>query len=139
LRSRSADQPRPRDRFGVTEATWRDQVKKDRHFAESETPWYVGRAVAALAADPDIQAKSGKVFASWTLAREYGFKDRDGRQPDWGQHFEREISAVLERGPANESDRFLLQVRFYMDHLDPARFDEARRIADLLGMEIGRP
>jgi NAD(P)-dependent dehydrogenase (short-subunit alcohol dehydrogenase family) len=60
------------DRFGVTEENWREHVKKDRHFAESETPWYVGRAVAALAADSNVSAKSGRVFASWTLAREYG-------------------------------------------------------------------
>jgi len=60
------------------------------HFAESETPWYVGRAVAALAADPNVRAKSGKVFGSWTLAREYGFTDRDGRRPDWGSHMKGE-------------------------------------------------
>ena len=52
------------DLFGVTEDDWREQVKKDRHFAESETPWYVGRAVAALATDPNVREKSGRVFAS---------------------------------------------------------------------------
>ena len=127
------------DRFGVTEANWRDHVKKDKFFAESETPWYVGRAVAALAADPNVRAKSGKAFASWTLAKEYGFEDRDGRRPDWGSFFEREIDALLERGAKNKTDEFLLLVRFYMDHLDPAKFDEARRIADLLNIEVGRP
>ena len=43
--------------------------------------------IAALAADPDVKQKSGKVFASWTLANEYGFTDADGSRPDWGAHF----------------------------------------------------
>ncbi|WP_224366309.1 SDR family oxidoreductase [Hyalangium versicolor] len=76
------------DHFGVTEATWRDGAKKDPHFIASETPFYVGRAVAALAADPNVAARNGRVFSSWQLAREYGFKDEDGSQPDWGRYFE---------------------------------------------------
>ena len=58
--------------FGVTESNWRDAVKKDPYFAGSETPYFVGRAVAALAADPKVIAKTGGVFASWELAEEYG-------------------------------------------------------------------
>ncbi len=74
--------------FGVTEATYREAPEK--HFVESsETPLFVGRAVAALAADPDVRARNGRVFASWTLAREYGFTDADGTRPDWGAYFER--------------------------------------------------
>jgi NAD(P)-dependent dehydrogenase (short-subunit alcohol dehydrogenase family) len=79
--------------FGVTEATWRDGVKRDPNFIASETPLYVGRGVAALAADPNVKAKSGKVFASWTLAHEYGFSDADGSRPDWGAHFEQAFGA----------------------------------------------
>ncbi len=75
------------DHFGVTEETWRDGAAKDPNFIASETPLFVGRAVAALAADPDVRAKAGRVFASWTLAKEYGFVDEDGRTPDWGTHF----------------------------------------------------
>lgn len=75
------------DHFGVTEATWRDAIRKDEHFAFSETPLYVGRAVAALAADPRVMEKTGRVWASWTLAKEYGFADADGARPDWGTHF----------------------------------------------------
>ena len=75
------------DRFGVTEATWKDGAKKDRHFAISETPFFVGRAVAALAADPRVLEKSGGVYGSWTLSDEYGFTDVDGRRPHWGRHF----------------------------------------------------
>src|SRR5260370_13894059 len=70
------------DGFGVTETNWRDAIAKNPDFAESETPAYVGRAVVALAADPNIAAKAGKVCSSWTLAREDDFRDADGRQPD---------------------------------------------------------
>lgn len=65
----------------VTEANWRDAVKRRPEFAESETPFYVGRAIAALAADPKVMKKSGRVFNSAELAREYGFVDLDGRSP----------------------------------------------------------
>jgi NAD(P)-dependent dehydrogenase (short-subunit alcohol dehydrogenase family) len=70
----------------VTEANWRDAIKRRPEFAESETPFYVGKAIAALAADPKVKKKSGKVFNSAELAREYGFVDVDGRSPriwDW--------------------------------------------------------
>jgi NAD(P)-dependent dehydrogenase (short-subunit alcohol dehydrogenase family) len=79
------------DHFGVTEANWRDAIKKDKYFAYSETPFYVGRAVAALAADPNVSARSGKALATWDLFKEYGFTDVDGGQPDmWvglSEHF----------------------------------------------------
>jgi NAD(P)-dependent dehydrogenase (short-subunit alcohol dehydrogenase family) len=74
------------EHFGVTEANWRDGVKKDSNFVVSETPLYVGRAVAALAADPNVIEKTGQLFSSWDLAREYRFTDVDGRRPDWGRH-----------------------------------------------------
>jgi len=72
------------EHFGVTEANWRDGGKKDKNFLESESPLFVGRAVAALAADERILAKTGQLLSSWDLAREYGFTDEDGRRPDWG-------------------------------------------------------
>ncbi len=75
--------------FGVTEANWQEAAKKDPMFAASETPFYVGRAVAALAADPQVLTKSGRVFSSWSLAREYGFTDTDGRQPNWDEDMRR--------------------------------------------------
>ena len=75
------------DHFGVTEATWRDGITKDPHFCMSETPTYVGRAVAALAADPDVRRWSGRALSSWGLSREYGFTDADGTRPDWGRYF----------------------------------------------------
>jgi NAD(P)-dependent dehydrogenase (short-subunit alcohol dehydrogenase family) len=76
------------ERFGVTEENWQEGAKKDPHFIASETPFYVGRAVAALASDPQLSKKSGHVFSSWDLAQEYGFMDVDGRQPNWGKYFE---------------------------------------------------
>jgi len=75
------------EKFGVTEANWQDAVKKIPDYAESETPLYAGRAIACLAADPNIMKKSGRVFSSWTLSDEYPFCDADGRRPHWGQHF----------------------------------------------------
>src|SRR5262249_49191391 len=72
------------ERKGVTEANWRDAGAKDPNFLESESPLFVGRAVAALAADPNVIERSGHLCSSWELAREYGFTDSDGRRPDWG-------------------------------------------------------
>jgi NAD(P)-dependent dehydrogenase (short-subunit alcohol dehydrogenase family) len=72
--------------FGVTEANWRDAGKKDKNFLESESPLYVGRAVAALAADPEVLASTGMLYGSWEVARRYKFTDYDGRRPDWGRH-----------------------------------------------------
>jgi NAD(P)-dependent dehydrogenase (short-subunit alcohol dehydrogenase family) len=71
------------DAFRVTEANWRDAAAFQPHFAAiSESPRFVGRAVAALAADPDLQRRSGGSFSSGELAREYGFTDLDGSRPD---------------------------------------------------------
>ena len=78
------------EHFGVSEATWRDAVAIDLNFVHSETPRFVGRAVAALAADPDVMERSGRVWSSWTLARDYGFSDVDGARPDWGTHADRQ-------------------------------------------------
>jgi NAD(P)-dependent dehydrogenase (short-subunit alcohol dehydrogenase family) len=77
--------------FAVTESTWRQAGKKDPHFLQSESPLFVGRAVAALAADPKVLERSGDVYSSWELAREYGFTDADGSRPDWGAHFAKVI------------------------------------------------
>ncbi len=76
------------DHFGVTEDTWREAVRQDLHFAYSETPFYIGRAVAALASDPSVSKKSGSVLSTWRLSAEYGFTDVDGSQPNWGRHWE---------------------------------------------------
>ena len=71
------------DHFGVTADNWQEATKKDPHFIASETPFFVGRAVAALAADAAVHSKTGQALASWELGREYGFLDQDGSRPDW--------------------------------------------------------
>ncbi|WP_338894516.1 SDR family oxidoreductase [Streptomyces sp. TG1A-60] len=68
--------------FGVTEDNWRDALDRVPHFAISETPRYVGRAVAALAADPEVARFNGDSLSSGSLARTYGFTDLDGSRPD---------------------------------------------------------
>ncbi|MFB6948791.1 SDR family oxidoreductase [Streptomyces niveus] len=88
------------DGLGVTEETWRDAVAQDPNFAYSESPAYLGRAVAALAADPDVMAKSGRALATWGLYEEYGFTDADGTRPDFAAHWAR--SLVEEYGPLGE-------------------------------------
>jgi NAD(P)-dependent dehydrogenase (short-subunit alcohol dehydrogenase family) len=70
------------DGFGVREENWRDATAKVPHFAISESPSYVGRAVAALAADPDVRRWNGKSTSSGELAQLYGFTDLDGSRPD---------------------------------------------------------
>jgi NAD(P)-dependent dehydrogenase (short-subunit alcohol dehydrogenase family) len=70
------------DTFEVTETNWREAVAKQPHFVISESPRYVGRAVAALAADRDRARWNGQSLSSGQLAREYGFTDTDGSQPD---------------------------------------------------------
>jgi NAD(P)-dependent dehydrogenase (short-subunit alcohol dehydrogenase family) len=68
--------------FGVQEANWRDATQRIPHFAISETPRFVGRAIAALAADPDRARWNGQSLSSGQLARVYGFTDLDGSRPD---------------------------------------------------------
>src|SRR3984957_14170683 len=87
------------DHFKTTEATWRevgkrknakanspDQNDSPEDFMISESTRYIGRAVVALASDAHVQNKAGRVFSTWNLAKEYGFTDLDGTQPDWGTH-----------------------------------------------------
>jgi NAD(P)-dependent dehydrogenase (short-subunit alcohol dehydrogenase family) len=79
------------DHFGATEATWREVAETNAEakgfgFAGSETPAFVGRAVAALAADPDVAGRSGGIYSSWDLADAYGFTDEDGGRPNWGRY-----------------------------------------------------
>jgi NAD(P)-dependent dehydrogenase (short-subunit alcohol dehydrogenase family) len=89
------------ERFGVSESNWRDGAAKDPHFIASETPSFVGRAVAALAADPEVARKRGRVWSSWQLAREYHFNDLDGSRPHWGEYFARAFGRAYP--PADEA------------------------------------
>jgi NAD(P)-dependent dehydrogenase (short-subunit alcohol dehydrogenase family) len=70
------------DAYRVTEENWRDATRISPHFAISESPAFVGRAVAALAQDPDVSRWNGTSVSSGQLAKVYGFTDLDGSQPD---------------------------------------------------------
>jgi NAD(P)-dependent dehydrogenase (short-subunit alcohol dehydrogenase family) len=70
------------DNYGVTEANWRDAIARQPHFVITETPRYVGRAVAHLAGDPQVARWSGQSLSSGQLAKVYRFTDLDGSQPD---------------------------------------------------------
>ncbi|MEV0369377.1 SDR family oxidoreductase [Streptomyces sp. NPDC050636] len=76
------------DTFGVTEETWRDAVAESPHFAVSESPALVARAVTALAADPAKERWSGQSLSSGQLAKVYDFTDMDGSRPDAFGYFE---------------------------------------------------
>jgi NAD(P)-dependent dehydrogenase (short-subunit alcohol dehydrogenase family) len=113
--------------FGVTEANWRDAAKQDEHFLHSETPLFVGRAVAALAADPKVLARSGQLLSSWEVAREYGLTDADGTRPDWGKHGKEVVLPTLKwlrEGVERHSE--------WLDHL-------AARAHDYLDSETKAP
>ncbi|MFE0738285.1 SDR family oxidoreductase [Streptomyces sp. NPDC058855] len=84
------------DHFGVTEENWREAVAQLPDFASSESPVYVGRAVAALAADPDRARWNGQSLSSGQLAKEYGFTDADGSRPDaWGYIIAKETDPAV--------------------------------------------
>ena len=98
------------EHYGVTEANWRDVLDRPvqapypdpGHFGISETPRFTGRAVAALAADPDVGRWNQASVSSGQLAREYGFTDLDGSTPDaW-----RYLVEVQDAGKPPEPDRY---------------------------------
>ncbi|HEX8455837.1 MAG TPA: SDR family oxidoreductase [Pyrinomonadaceae bacterium] len=88
------------DHFGATEENWREVAETNPEakrfgFSASETPCFVGRAVAALAADPRVLEKSGGVYGSWTLSDEYKFTDIDGNRPHMGNYFDEHFKEML--------------------------------------------
>jgi NAD(P)-dependent dehydrogenase (short-subunit alcohol dehydrogenase family) len=88
------------ENHGVTESNWRDATKRTPHFCISESPRYVGRAVAALAADPDASRWNGQSLSSGQLAQVYGFTDLDGTRPDCWRY----MVEVVEREGAAAGD-----------------------------------
>ena len=122
------------EHFGVTEATWRDAIARDRFFAESESPALVGRAVAALAADPDVKRRAGLVWFAADLARAYGFTDADGRTPDFPAMFDHEVTRLAE-APLDDEGRYLVWARYCQIHPDPSRRELAAKLAKALGLE----
>jgi NAD(P)-dependent dehydrogenase (short-subunit alcohol dehydrogenase family) len=88
------------EHHGVTEANWRDATSGTPHFCISETPLYLGRAVAALAADPDARRWNGESVSSGQLATVYGFTDVDGTRPDCWRYMAEVIDAGAPAGDA---------------------------------------
>lgn len=123
------------DHFGVREDHWRDAVEKDPFFAESESPHLVGRAVVALAADPAVGQKAGRIGFAADLAREYGFTDVDGRVPDFPRLLDARVDAIASTPPMDDEGRFLVWARYCQIHHDPARRALAVRLATALGLE----
>ncbi len=88
------------DNYGVSEANWQDATAKEPHFIITETPRYIGRAVAHLAGDPEVARWSGQSLSSGQLAKVYGFTDLDGSQPDCWRYM-REVQEVGKPAAAN--------------------------------------
>jgi NAD(P)-dependent dehydrogenase (short-subunit alcohol dehydrogenase family) len=88
------------DIYGVSESNWRDATQRSPHFAISESPIYLGRAVAALAGDPELRRWNGQSLSSGQLARVYGFTDLDGTRPDCWRY----MVEVVERAGAPADD-----------------------------------
>lgn len=90
--------------LNATEENWREVARtskqaQDFGFAGSETPCFVGRAIAALAADPEAKRKSGAILSSWSLSEEYGFTDVNGERPHWGRYFGENFPQYTEARP----------------------------------------
>jgi hypothetical protein len=124
--------------FGVTEANWRDGIKRDPRFAQSETPFYVGRAVAAHATDPNVRGKAGAAYFAADLAAEYGFTDVDGRTPRFWRGVDEHLGALARSDDALEPHmQGLMQHRYSMIHREPARRADAEVRAAKLGLDLG--
>jgi NAD(P)-dependent dehydrogenase (short-subunit alcohol dehydrogenase family) len=89
------------EHHGVSESNWREATERTPHFCISESPTYVGRAVAALAADPEMARWNGQSLSSGQLAQVYGFTDLDGTQPDCWRYMVEVVEA--EGAPAGDS------------------------------------
>jgi NAD(P)-dependent dehydrogenase (short-subunit alcohol dehydrogenase family) len=88
------------DNYRVSESNWREATERTPHFCISESPRYVGRAVAALAGDPEVSRWNGQSLSSGGLAQHYGFTDLDGTQPDCWRY----MVEVIEAGrPADDT------------------------------------
>ncbi|MBS0471201.1 MAG: SDR family NAD(P)-dependent oxidoreductase [Proteobacteria bacterium] len=122
------------ERFGVTEVNWRDGIARDAQFAHSETPRYVGRAIAALAADPNVGERSGSSIWAADLADIYGFTDVDGTRPNFWRNVEAWLDGEISKGtPLSGETRWILAARYAHIHTDPARAERAKRYAAALG------
>ena len=118
------------EHFKVTEASWREGIARDPFFAHSETPLFIGRGIAALAADPQVGAKAGQLFVAWQLAEAYGFTDIDGSTP----RFWPSVDAWLDDraaagGEPDDHELWIGRSRYAMIHLVPGRRTQAEGLA----------
>lgn len=88
--------------FGVTEDNWRKAGEQDPNFLITESPRYTGRAVAALAADPEVHRLAGMSLSSGELAEQYGFTDIDGSRPNFPKYFRE----VISQGKPADAERY---------------------------------
>ncbi len=123
------------DHFGVREDNWHDAIEKDPYFAESETPWLVGRAVAALAADKLVRKKAGLSLFASDLAREYGFTDVDGRVPDFTSLLDKNVERMAGDPSLSEDEQSLLWIRYCQIHKDPSYESLALKLSRALKLE----
>lgn len=125
------------DNFGVTEANWRDAIAGNAEFAESETPFFVGRVIAALAADPEVGRKAGLALHAAELAAEYGIIDVDGRTPGFWAGVEAGLAAAKrdESGRLPPQARRMALARYMHIHLTPALAPRAHELATQLGLK----
>jgi NAD(P)-dependent dehydrogenase (short-subunit alcohol dehydrogenase family) len=121
--------------MGVTEANWREGAAADAEFIYSETPRYIGRAIAALAADPNVGEKAGLAIFVGALAAEYGFTDVDGTSPDFWRNVEAWLEAQMAgEGKLERKARWIASSRYGQIHNTAARAEQARRYARRLGL-----
>lgn len=120
------------DHFGVGEENWRDAIARDPHFEFSETPLFVGRTIAALAADRAVHRFAGQALTSWDLAQHYDVKDADGSQPHWEEHINEAVETILDGASPSAEDIFLLTVRKHQLDFDEARAEQRKRVDTFL-------
>lgn len=120
------------DHFGVNECNWRDAIAKDPYFAESESPRLSGRAIVALATDPNVKKKAGLVTFASDLAREYGFTDVDGRVPDFPRALDASLMQLATQPELSPDRSSLAWIRYCQIHRDPSRHELVAALAKML-------
>lgn len=90
------------EHFGVQESNWEEAANNEPHFLISESPRYIGRAVTALASDPEVERWNGQSCSSGQLAKEYGFTDLDGSRPDSFRY----LIEVIEAGKPADASKY---------------------------------
>ena len=128
------------DLFKATEGNWREGAKLNPSFIWSESPRYIGRAIAALAADPEVGRKAGTALWGSALAREYDFNDVDGSRPDFWRNVEGWLEQEMAKtGDLSEGARDMALARYGHNHKSPERTQQAKAYAQRLGLpEVGR-